>query len=262
MRFSTSIAAFIAFVLASADLLSQVTTQDARAGLLQTIIVSGDHVRLSDLLSPDTAGPVRAAAAAIDLGRAPEPGSFRSFSRAQLREAIGSQFALDVPAEVTVHRRGYPIATEQIMAAMVEANLPWAPVSLPGNPETRTPGAALHVTAVLPGLTSNRSLVRFACRDRAACAPFWGEMAIAIRGPVSVAQNARPAIHRTALVTPAHAALLICEEPGMEVRIRVRPLKSAALGEQVRVVDPTTHRIFLARVRAENLVESNLKEAR
>lgn len=262
MRFSIPIAALAGLVLASAASLSQVSAEDVHADMLQTVMVSGDHLRLSDLLSPNAAGPVRAAAAAVELGRAPEPGSFRVLSAAQLREAIGNHFAINVPAEIIVHRRGYPISAEQIMAAMVEAKLLSAPVSLTGEPETRTPGAALHVTAVLPGLTSCRSLVRFACRDRAACAPFWGEIAIAIQRPASLVQNSRIVTHRAALVTPAHAALLICEEPGMEVRLRVRPLKSAALGEQVRVVDPTTHRIFFAQVKAENLVESNLKEAR
>lgn len=246
-------------VLAAAQSATLVNPQ-----FLCEVTIQNERVRLADLLAPSAIPQLRAISS-VDLGRAPEPGSFRVFTAAELHDVMGSSLALEVPAQVIVHRTGWPVSSQRITAALAAAKLPASNVGILGAPVTRTRDALLEVSAMRPVHASDTLLVRFACRIRSDCNPFWGE----IRG----AENAAPPEpHRNSslvqslpsnpLVKPGHPALLVCTEPGMEIRLRVNPLKPAALGERVKVLDPETHRIFFARVKADNLVESDLEEAR
>ena len=264
MRIGTHKAAFMAFALVIFPFQKEDMAQEQRAKWQTTATVSADHIYLADLLAADANPQLRGAASRIDLGRAPELGSFRVFTERQLREAVGMALVLDVPEQVSVHRRGWPISPEQLTAALEEAKLPPVPVTLLAAAETRNANAILRVSAALPGRSRNLVLVRFVCRERYECAPFWGEIEVSEKWQQSLpAQNlAHRATHLTALVSPGRSAILICQEPGMELRLRVRPLGRAEMGESVRVYDSDTRRIFLARVKAEDLVTSDLREAR
>lgn len=274
MRSGICIAAFTALTLASAAGQEKGAGSEQHANWLQAVVVSADRVHLSDLLAPGTEAGMREVAAGIDLGRSPEPGSLRAFSALQLQDAIGNKLTLDLPPQVIVGRRGWPIAQKQITAALSAAGLPLLPITLLSRPETRTRDAILRVTAELPGRASSLSLVRFECRDHSICAPFWGEIETATGWQqVSLARNSTTRNsfvqnsvsslrHRAPLVAPSRPALLICDQPGMEIRLRVHPLKPGGLGERVKVMDPVTRRIFFAEVKAENVVESDLEEGR
>jgi hypothetical protein len=234
-----------------------------QASWLATATVSANHIYLADLL--ESVNPqLREAATHIDLGRAPEPGSFRVYTENQLREAAKLDLALNFPAQITVRRRGWPILPEQINTALVDAKLPAGPVTLLGAPETRTTNAMLRVTRTLPGSGPNVTLVRFECRDRSECAPFWGEIEGSGKWQqVLSAHNLSYVVpHRPVLVSPSRPAMLICEEPGIEVRMHVRPLGRAGMGETVRVYDPDTRHIFWAQVKAEDMVTSDLRRAK
>lgn len=257
-----------ALLLSSALLTAQSAAQP-KPEFLTDVTVNFGRIRLGDLLAPGASAQLRAVLGSIDLGPAPQPGSLRVFTSAELRHAVvdgqGSALAVDFPPQIIVHRAGWPVASQRIAAALAAAKLPGSNVEILGAPVTRAPYAELEVSAAHPAQDSGALLVRFACRVRSDCNPFWCE----IRGLDGIAIPAgerraarvqsRPEVP---LVTPAHPALLICDEPGMEIRLRVRPLKPAGLGERVKVMDPETHRIFFARVKAIDLVESGLVEAR
>ena len=251
-------------VLLSSALAVAQSSSPGSAQFLNEVTVNADRVRFADLLAPGAARQQRAIGG-IDLGRAPEPGSWRVFTAAELRAAVGGGLAFEVPAQIIVHRTGWPVTSQRIVAALAAAELPASSVDILGAPVTRTPDAELEVSAAHPARGAETLLVRFACRVRSDCNPFWGE----IRGvnPIAVSEKPghnplTPIRHAVPLVTPAHPALLVCDEPGIKIRLRVRPLKAAGLGERVKVMDPETRRIFFARVKAEDLVESGLEEAR
>ena len=257
--------AFTTLVLAISVAPKQSSAQEQQASWLTTVTVSGDRLSLADMLAPGMDTKLRNAAAGVDLGRSPEPGSFRVFTENQLREVVHADFAFDLPAQIIVRRSGWPIERDQIRAALVRAKLPIAPISLLSEPETRTENAILRVAAAIPGRTPNVSLLRFECQERSECGPFWGEAQYSKdwqRMPISRVVAMQAARRPAALVTPGRPAMLICNGSGMKLRVRVRPLAQAGLGETVRVYDAETRRIFLAHVQAEDLVTSDMLEAR
>lgn len=76
--------------------------QSRQVHLLSEVAVRRDNVRLSDLLPAEAS--VRMPAEAIDLGRTPQPGSFRVFTREQLRRRIGGGIEVEIPEQVVVRR--------------------------------------------------------------------------------------------------------------------------------------------------------------
>lgn len=236
---------------------------------LDNVIVNRDRVHLSDLLPADSDPGLRARVEGIDLGQAPEPGSFRVLTAAELREITGGRLAVELstqlPAEIIVRREGWPISPERLREALSVAKLPLTNVDVLGSPTTRRANAGLRVAATQPGRSPSVFLVRFECRERSNCAPFWGKIKSMenLSQPPLARTLLSNAEHRvTPLVRPGQMALLVSDEPGMEIRLRVRPLGRAGIGERVKVFDPGTRRTFLARVKAANLVMSDLEEAR
>lgn len=71
--------------------------------LLSEVAVQREDVRLSDLL-PSASARVQLAGENIELGRAPQPGSFRVFSREQLLHRIAGRIDVEVPEQVVVRR--------------------------------------------------------------------------------------------------------------------------------------------------------------
>jgi len=72
--------------------------------LLSAATVERESIYLSDLLVPDTRGPLRVATEEIPLGRSPQPGSLRAFTREQLLHLIGGRVEVEVPEQVVVRR--------------------------------------------------------------------------------------------------------------------------------------------------------------
>lgn len=255
-----------ALLLSSALLTAQRASQ-TNASFLNDVTIHAGRIRLDNLLAPGASKQLRAALGSIDLGPAPQPGSFRVFTSAELRHAAGdgTTLALDFPTQVIVRSAGSPVSAQSIASALSAAKLPSENVHLLGAPVTRAPDAALEAAVTQSGPDGDTFLVRFSCRIRSECSPFWGE--IHVQEPILLPGPQRnpalvPARITVPLVTPGHPALLICDQPGMEIRLRVRPLKPAGLGERVKVVDPDTRRVFFARVKAKDVVASDLEEAR
>lgn len=136
---------------------------------------------------------------------------------------------------------------------------------------TRSEGASLRATEIRPGRGQDDLLIRLECREARECAPFWAEATLSQSSAKALSPSlmSRPvrlnAVNReihSDLVHPGKLAFLLCEQNGLKVSMKVVPLKRAGLNENVKVLDPETRRIFVARVVGSDRVESDLREAR
>src|SRR5579864_336600 len=256
-----------------AGLLAAQTASKPRSSiptLLNDAVTNEEFVRLSDLLPPDVNTTLRLAAEEISLGRSPEPGSFRIFTLEELQTAVGSKAAVDIPQQVIVRRAGWPVSTDSIrsVAQAFRPSIDWAQaeVVFPSEVATRTPGARLRANELRTGRNPRTLMVCVECRNRHDCAPFWAEMRFSRSVEKPMQSKLEPAHlelqSATTLVRPGRRAFLLFAENGLQISMRVLPLKRAALGETVKVLDPATHRTFLAQVRGTDLLQSELLEAK
>jgi hypothetical protein len=247
--------------------------------LLDDVVVEHESIWLSDLLPPSAPLDVRSSAEKIFLGRAPEPGNFRIFTRRQLgallKQADAAELPLSVSVSVTVHRRGWPISIESLQNALL--NSPWSAfassisgsnVSLPQGFTSRIRDPQLEIL----GITGERGprfvLARLRCRDRSACGSFLAQLVLPEVSTSGLLHStkARTAI-RTAksgaiLIRSGSAATLVIEEDGLKIRQRVLALSSGQLGEPVRVRDPVTRRSFSAEVAGDGWLRPIRAEAK
>lgn len=145
-----------------------------------------------------------------------------------------------------------------------------AAVVVPPEAGTRTANAPLRVVQIRPGRNQNAAVLRIECLQVRECAAFWAEMVFP--GPVDLLgvshsrEKARSGTisnaARSPLVRPGRTAALLCEHNGLRISMRVLPLKRASLGETVKVLDPETHRKFLAQVAGVDFLRSDLREAK
>jgi len=233
--------------------------------LLSEAVVQRDTVWLSDLLPVESSLPLRAAAEKISLGRAPEVGSFRVFTRAQLRAETAGNAEIGFPDQVVVRRQGWNLDPEDVRQALAGSavaktfDFSQAKISFPR--EVMTGLAAPRLDVVRFVRSSGRSFTAaLACRERRACGVFLAE----ITQPPSSAPTRLETHHQIPrrkivaptpdsriLVWPGTPATLVVDADAVRIKLRVLPFRRAALGETVRVVDPVTHHLFMAEVTGE-----------
>jgi hypothetical protein len=250
---------------------TQPVKDSLHSSLMKEALVQTDVVRVADLLPGNADAAVRARTANISLGRSPEPGSFRVFGGNELRKAIGDSASLAIPANVTVRRAGWPITAESIQRAArsLAPKVDWsaAEAVVPPGTLARTPNFALRASEVRSGPNPRTLMVRIECRDRRDCAPLWTQMIFA--QPVENWHGSQPQSdvgqHRQAsatLVRPGRLAFLVFDTPQLHISVRVMPLNRAGLGETVKVLDPSTHRKWLAEVKGTDLLQAQSREAK
>src|SRR6202035_6119680 len=90
--------------------------------LLDAVVLKRNQVWLSDLLPPDAPAALQKAGAAIELCRAPQPGSARVFDAEQIASKLVGQpellHQLSIPAEITIRSSGWPIAEATVRIAI------------------------------------------------------------------------------------------------------------------------------------------------
>jgi hypothetical protein len=148
--------------------------------LLPEVTVQRESILLSDLLPGEAGAGLQVEAQQVLLGRSPQPGSFRVFTREQLLHRLGDQFEFLVPEQVVVRRFG-----------------------------------DTHKQPDVP-----------------------------LRRPTP-----------QALVKSQVPAALVIESDAIRIQLRVVPLRKAGLGETVRVLDPATRRLFVAKVAGPGLLQ-------
>jgi hypothetical protein len=94
------------------------------------------------------------------------------------------------------------------------------------------------------------------CRDRTARV----RGISSARAAASHFENSQPGSgpHFADSGAPGHSGFFSMESDTIRIRLRVLPLRKAALGETVRVVDSTTHRVLLADVTGEGMLALHL----
>lgn len=192
-------------------------------------------------------------------------------------------FALSLPAATQANERE-PVgeATEHFSisadsarnaAAAFAPAVNWAEavVIFRSKPSPHAANAPLRVTEMRAGRDPKSVLLRVECVNASDCAPFWAEMVFPYPLDRTVAPHSRDKapsrILTTApsgppLVRPGRPAALLCDQNGLRISMRVVPLKRAALGETVKVLDVETHRKFLAHVEGVDFLRSDLQEAK
>ena len=254
------------FAWIAAALPANASGQDFRVRLRADVTVEDKTVRLSDLL-PDNAGTqLKAAAESLSLGRAPQIGSLRVLTASELRHLIVetplSRAEIEIPEQVVVRRIGWQVETENITRGLAHSKLTRAldfskaKIVLPPGFTTAIANPQFEVTAVNSSSEHQRQLVSMRCRERGACGSFLVELLnVAAEGVPSrelklacekVSEPSLSSAPGPVLVRPGRLALLVIEGDGIRITQPVMPLKSARLGEVVRVSDPRTHRSWLA----------------
>ena len=216
------------------------------------------RIRFSDLL-PDTAPEnLRRLAAAVDLGRAPLPGSDRVFTADELRSALRDLPQLDIPKQVVVHGGGWPLQETSIRAALstraeLAALLSGAKLAIPAELASRSPNPSLELVDLRADAQEALAFLR--CRERSQCGSFL--VRALFDQPLTLQTGTNTAVSPRRLIQPGRPALLSIEQAGIRITVRVLPLRAAGLGETVRVVEKKSRRIFVAQVVAEDQLEAN-----
>ncbi len=243
------------------------------AVLLRAASVSRDTIRLSDLLPPETSITLRQAAEQIELGATPLCHTIRSFEPSDIEKQTSSWPALQglsFPSVVSVQRLCFPIRREAVQQAISEfapqndtalAALPlhWSEViyATQENP-------ALKVEQALPDPARPALQIRLRCVERAVCPSFLVSVPTTLRrhrlftASVSAAEAAHPKKKGDTLVKSGQRVMLVFDDPPLRMQLLVTCLQPGVLGEQVRAMDPSTHRVFRAEVTGAGTLMAHL----
>jgi hypothetical protein len=247
-----------------------------RIPLNQNAAVREGMVYLSDLLPAEPSEKLREAASHIKICLAPEVASSRLMdyqglaARLQAYPAIARQLSL--PPEVIITNPGWPLDREQVWQAIrtyllrrgVNLEMIPASASLKGLAGTSTVVENPRIKVHHADLDLLRNAIQFSlrCDPYNGCNPFLIIMdaspqllqtlrGLTERNPVAVSHN--PPNARSASVPAIRAgqsATLVMEGDGIRLAVGVICLASGSLGEQIRVRDPETRRVFDAIIRS------------
>lgn len=248
--------------------------ENLRVRLRPEVTVEGKTLRLSDLL-PDNAGAqLKATAESLSLGRAPDVGSLRVFSAAQLRQMIAktplATAEIEIPEQVVVRHIGWQLESETITRALARFKLmrgfdfSQTKTVLPPGFTSAAANPRFEVTGINPSSDHHELLASMRCRERATCGSFLVQVLnVRAEGRGSpefvqafekVAELGLPLRAGPVLVRPGRLALLVINGGGIRITQPVMPLKAARMGELVRVSDPRTHHSWLAQVIGNGLL--------
>jgi hypothetical protein len=245
--------------------------------LLDDTIVEHETVFLSDLLPQSERAQLGPAGGDVVLGRAPEPGSLRIFNAEQLRAAISPSVQLEIPAQVTVRRRGWPLNMDGVQQALYNSSsfrgldLSHVAVSLPQPFSTGAQDPRFELVRIHRGSDQRTFVATMRCRRHSLCGSFLVQLAfdeapaattLASLSPSRGQRRAPSASFNPTLVSATRAAYLVIQGDGMKITERVFPLGNARLGDAIRVRDPVSGRILLAEVAGEGLLRPKLAPTR
>jgi hypothetical protein len=245
------------------------------AVLLRAASVSRETIRLSDLLPPETSPKMRQAGEQIELGATPQCHTTRFFAPSEIENRTSSWPALQglsVPGPVSVERVCFPIRREAVQHVisefahqknMVLAELPlhWSEVIYASRENP-----ALEVEQAFPDPVRPTLQIRLRCVERAICPSFLVSVPTMPRPHpstpgsrlLSAAATALQTARGAALVESGQRVILVFEDPPLRMQLPVTCLQRGVLGEQVRAMDPSTHRLFRAEVTSAGTLTAHL----
>ena len=247
----------------------------------------GEIVRLSDLLPGGAPETLRQLATAVELGRAPQPGSRRNYTGAEIRRQIEHQPGLLrqllIPDRLTVGRAACALQRDAIANAVSSylRSRGWPEDGMPTAATLRWPDSVralrenprLEVEGMNWNGVQQTIEIRVRCADRSECSNFLvetqGPKGLAAPGrsratsasanPFAATQQPIGAIsHATGavLAQAGKPAMLILERGNMRISLPVLCLERGRLRQQVRARDRAGHRIYRAEVVGENLLHA------
>jgi hypothetical protein len=208
----------------------------------------------------------------VDLGRAPAPGSFRVFTSDELRRKGASKLQVQIPDKVVVRADGFPIEIDALRRALAEykplpAGFTVPEISIPEEVVMRTKNVILRVVRVEPGSDAHTAMAFVRCETRKDCGTFVVGLQFSDRVHWTGIES-RPVVKtlvrapiQNSLVHPGRRAVLVLDEDGLRITVPVFPLRRAAMGESVRVLDKVSRRTYVARVCGENQLTAHLEES-
>ena len=266
--------------------------------LLSDVVLRPRNVRLSDLLPAAAPNSLLVASGAISLGSAPEPGSVRRIPREEIEQALIGQPELlaeiAIPKDIVVRRVHQPVTGEQV-AAVIGAALGRgstldpatlglqfsAPVYFtgddPGLEVSEIEFDALHRATkfrlwtsrepdnlpfyvTVPGSlkTIGRPLASAVARAATSAKPQAAVAAAEKAPPTQPSESTPPARPAPPLVKAGVATRLVIQGADYRLTSTVIPLQPGVLGQEIRVRDPFTLKVFTAQVAGPGLLTGTL----
>jgi hypothetical protein len=244
--------------------------------LLRAAKVSRETIRLSDLLPPGTSPKMRQAGEQIELGATPRCHTIRFFEPSEIEKRTSSWPALQglsVPGPVSVERACFPIRREAVQHVISEFErqkdmaLPELPLHWSEAIYASQENPALEVEQALPDPVRPALQIRLRCVERAVCPSFLVSVPtipplhpFSTLGPrlLSAAATALQTAKGAVLVQSGQRVILVFEDPPLRMQLPVTCLQRGVLGEQVRAMDPSTHRLFRAEVTSAGTLTAHL----
>jgi hypothetical protein len=263
------------FIVVSLCVAASANAAASTLRLLDDVTVANANVRLSDLLPPTGARVrtmiVTASQPDTVIGSAPQPGSIRVLTGAEIEARLSDKRDFEVPALVVVRRQQFPIEPEAIMQVLKdsiagrEVDFSRAQIRVPAGFGASVPKPQLELLGLSQGFDPATLIARLRCRERSAYGRFVAEITLPADKPVNggsrIARHSSnafrsrpPVVMGPFLVRPGVTAWLVSENQGMRITQTVMPMARARTGGMVRVSDPVTHRILLAQVAGERLL--------
>jgi len=251
-----------------------------RIALLADTTVQGDTILLSHLLPSNVPSELRRRAGNISLGRAPEIGSARSFSRVALLAAL-ERTDLDatgfvIPDRVSVRREAHIPMLQQVWPALRAAAAAHG-IALPANirsediqwsaPPALVPNDfQLEIRDVYVDNLLNQVRFRLRVPNNPAAPSFYAWCPLSQTQPPQFAQNTPThsagnskqtlSSPRVELVSIRRPATLHLHSQNSSAMLQVRPLQSGEAGQTIRVRVPANGHTLLARIAGQDLLDA------
>jgi hypothetical protein len=258
------------WALVGALVLSSEYGASQAAVLLRSVNISRDTIRLSDLLPPNSSIAMGRAAEQIELGRTPQCHTIRLFEPPDIekRTALWPVLqSLTLSGPVSVQRACFPIrrkAIQQVIsefvrnkegnAGLVDPALIWSEGIYASQEDPVLEIVQAHPDPVRPALQ-----IRLRCVERTVCPSFWVAVPTRQRPHFLFSAATTRATERSpALVKSGQRVMLIFDDSTLHIQLQAICLQRGSLGEQIRAMDSSTHRVFRAEVTGPGTLRAHL----
>jgi hypothetical protein len=232
--------------------------------LRETATVQASRIMLSDLFPAEAPLALRRQGAEVTLGASPNLGTTRVFVFGEIEHALADKpellRQLALPERVLVRRDGFPLDRDSLGTATRQFlkqrgwQVPDAALDWDREIVTRKANPALIVTRARCDLSRKSAQLSMRCVDRGACPDFlvrventscsgndWPQLPPSPTAPPSSASSANQ-------MKEGSRAWLIIDGGGIRFGLAVVCLERGLIGQTIRVLSPSNHRVFLAEI--------------
>jgi len=251
--------------IAAICFLQSAIAQSARVALVELAEVSTPLIRVSDLLPGAAPAALRNAGEAVDLGRAPQPGTLRILAGEQIVAALNDHEELlrqiSVPERIVVRRRAWPIPEDVIQSAIgdvlrrregMDTDSPARiHIDWPREMLSTEPNPTLEIMGTRWQAESGKLQIRMRCMERDVCGSFLVRAIVPRMQLPSARVDHRVAGQQTAIAWAAKSgetAKMIFDNAGVHIAFPVVCLQSGRLQDEIRVRNVGGVRVLRARV--------------